>query len=62
MGNVKFNLGPAGWGGVEKGLSSFFNIGSRRGWLVNATLRPLYPWDREPIPILPEAVWVPVSL
>ena len=22
------------------------------GWVVNATPRPLYPWDRDPVPIL----------
>jgi hypothetical protein len=30
-------------GGVEVQLYSFFNLGSRRRWVVNATPRPLYP-------------------
>jgi hypothetical protein len=29
--------------GVEVQLYSFFNIGARWGWVVNATPRPLYP-------------------
>ena len=30
-------------GGVEVQLYSFFNLGARWGWVVNATPRPLYP-------------------
>ena len=29
--------------GVEVQLYSFFNLGARWGWVVNATPRPLYP-------------------
>jgi hypothetical protein len=29
------------------------------GWVVNATPRPLYRWEREPLPIVWEAVWAP---
>jgi hypothetical protein len=29
---------------VEVQLYSFFNLGVRWRWVVNATLRPLYPW------------------
>jgi len=25
---------------------SSLNLGTRRGWVVNATPRPLYPWER----------------
>jgi hypothetical protein len=25
------------------------------GWVVKATLRPLYPWERDPVPIVLEA-------
>ena len=25
------------------------------GWVVNATSRPLYPWERDPVPIVPVA-------
>ena len=28
-------------------------------WLVNARPRPLYPWERGPVPIIQEAGWVP---
>jgi hypothetical protein len=31
---------------VEVWLYSFFNLGARWGWVVNATLRPLYPRER----------------
>jgi hypothetical protein len=33
----------------------FFNLGARWGWVVNATLRPLYPRERDPVPIVQEA-------
>jgi hypothetical protein len=29
------------------------------GWVVNATLRPLYPEEREPIAIVEAAGWAP---
>ena len=29
------------------------------GWVVNATPRPLYPWERHPVPIVQEAGWAP---
>jgi hypothetical protein len=32
--------------GVDVELYSFFNFGARRGWVINATLRPLYPRER----------------
>jgi hypothetical protein len=32
-------------GGVEAYLCSFFNLGARWGSVVNATRRPLYPWE-----------------
>jgi len=35
---------PRGW--VEVLLYSFFNLGARWGWVVNAMPRPLYPWER----------------
>jgi hypothetical protein len=28
-------------------------------WVVNATTRPLYPRERDPVPIVLEAVWAP---
>ena len=29
------------------------------GWVVNATPRPLYPRERDPVPIVQEAGWAP---
>ena len=29
------------------------------GWVVNATPRPLYPWERHPVPTVQEAGWAP---
>ena len=29
------------------------------GWVVNATLRPLYPGESDPVPIAQEAGWAP---
>jgi len=36
--------GPEGEADVY--LYSFFNLGARWGWVVNATPRLLYPWER----------------
>ena len=33
-------------------LYSFFNLGSRLGWLVNATSQLLYPQERDPVTIV----------
>jgi hypothetical protein len=30
----------------------FSTLGARWGWVVNATTRPLYPREREPVPIV----------
>jgi hypothetical protein len=27
------------------------------GWVVNAIPRPLYPWERDQVPIVQEAEW-----
>ena len=37
--------------GVEVYIYSFFNLGAKWGWVVNATSRPLYPQERDPVPI-----------
>jgi len=29
------------------------------GWVVSATLRPVYPRERDPVPIVQEAGWAP---
>ena len=47
--------------GVAVYLYSFFNLGTRRGWVVNATPRPFYPLKRDPVPIIYEDVLAPVS-
>jgi len=40
-------------------LYSLFNLGSRWGWLVNATPHPLYSQERDPVPTVQEAGWFP---
>jgi hypothetical protein len=40
-------------------LYSFFNLACRWGWVVKATPQPLYPWKRDPVPIVHEAGWAP---
>jgi len=44
--------------GVGLWLYAFFN-GGRWGWVVNATPRPLYPRERDPVPLVREAGWAP---
>jgi hypothetical protein len=35
----------------RKGIALLFlYLGARWGWVVNATLRVLYPWKRDPVP------------
>ena len=41
--------------GVEVQLYSFFNIGAKWGWAVNATPRPLNPQEKDAV--LQEAEW-----
>ena len=50
---VKFTLQQAmkSQRGVEESLYSFLNLGTRWGWVVNATPRPLYPRGRDPVSI-----------
>jgi hypothetical protein len=45
--------------GVEVRLYSFFNLGTRWGWVVSATPQLLYLQDRDPIPVFYEAGWTP---
>ena len=44
---------------VEELPYSFFNLGPRWRWMVNATPRPLYPQERDPVPTVQEAGWAP---
>ena len=45
--------------GVEVQLYSFFDLGARRGWVINATPRPLYFRQRHQEPNVQEARWAP---
>jgi hypothetical protein len=40
-------------------LYFFFNIGARCGWVVKATLQPLYSRERDTVHIVYEAGWAP---
>jgi hypothetical protein len=31
------------------GIVLLFNLVARWGWVINATPRPLYPWERNPV-------------
>ena len=39
-------------GGVDIYLYSLLNLGARWVWMVSATPRPLYPRERETVPIV----------
>jgi hypothetical protein len=43
-------------------LYSFFNLGIRWGWVVNATFRPLYLWERDTVTIVQEPGWAPGTI
>jgi hypothetical protein len=43
----------------DRGIALLLNLGTRWGWVVNATPRPLYPRESDPVPILQEPVWAP---
>jgi hypothetical protein len=57
---VKFTLEEAlkaqRW---SRGIALLFNVGSRWGCVVNATLRPLYSRESDPVPIVQETKWAP---
>ena len=44
-------------GEVELWLYSFFNLGARRGGWSTPRSRLLYPWERDPVPIVQEIEW-----
>jgi hypothetical protein len=48
--NMKFTL-RIGYEGPE-GEYSFFNLSATLGWVVNATLPPLYPRETHPVPVV----------
>jgi len=37
----------------------FFNLGARWGWVVNVMPWPIYPRERDLVPIVSEAGWAP---
>jgi len=49
-GKVHLRTGREGPEGEQS--SSFFKLGARWGWMVNATPRPLYSRERDPVPIV----------
>jgi hypothetical protein len=51
-GKVRPGAGYEGPEGVEVQLYSFFNLGARCGWVVNATPWVFYHWERDPAPIV----------
>jgi hypothetical protein len=61
---VKFTLEQAikGERGVDLELYSFFNLGARWERVFNATPRPLYPTEREPVTIVQQTGWVSVQV
>jgi hypothetical protein len=46
-------------GRVEVYIYSFFDHGTRRGWGVNTTLRPLFTPEKDPVHIVQEIVKAP---
>jgi hypothetical protein len=40
-------------------LYSFFNLRNKWGWVANATPRPLYLRERNPVTVVQEAGWDP---
>ena len=46
-------------GRVQVYIYSFFNLGARWGWVVDATSRQLYPRERDPVSFIQEAGWTP---
>jgi hypothetical protein len=51
-----------GGGGVVLYLYFSFNLALDRGRVVNATSRPLYTRERDPVPIVQEDGWAPGPL
>ena len=47
----------------SRGIALLF-LGPRHqmGWVIDATPRPFYPRERDPVPIAQEAVWAPGSI
>jgi hypothetical protein len=45
--------------GGEGELHFFFNLGARWEGVVSTTPWPLYPQERDPVPLVQEAEWLP---
>jgi hypothetical protein len=45
--------------GLRVQLYACFDPGSRWAWMINATSRPFYPLERDPVYIVREARWAP---
>ena len=56
---IKFALDQARKAHRRSRDNALFNLGARLGWVVNATSRPLYPHERDPVTVVPEAGWAP---
>jgi hypothetical protein len=54
-GKGKFRLMKARTG--SRGIALFSDHGTGWGWVVNYTPRPLYPLERDTVPIVQEAGW-----
>jgi hypothetical protein len=52
---VKFTLEQA----MKAQFYSFFNLSTSWECVVNATSQLLYPWQRNPVPIIEEVGWTP---
>jgi len=39
-----------------------FNLGTSWGWVDSTTPRPLYPRERDPIPVVQKVEWAPVQV
>ena len=45
---------------MSRGIAlPFHDLGARWGWVVSTTPRPLYPRERDPVPIVQEVGWAP---
>jgi hypothetical protein len=43
----------------SRGIAILFNLSAGKGGVVNAMPRMLYPYEKDPIPIVQEAGWAP---
>ena len=48
--------------GFEPEILAIERPQTARGWVVNVTPRPLYPHERDQVPIVDEAGWAPMTV